>query len=83
MFMQLLLEIILLTFAWLVELGSLGIEIADKFLTNFHGVKLRSKSVNQEKTYGSSFWKTSIRIENTDIPYGRGHEDVCNQIFYR
>jgi len=41
-----------------------------------------AESVNQEKrSYGSSFWKTPLRIENTDIPYGRGDEDVCNEVF--
>ena len=58
---------------------SFGIEIADKFIGNFHGLK----SVTREKrSYGSSFRKTPNRIENTDISDGGGHEDVCNEVFY-
>ena len=63
----------------LLRSRSFGIEIANKFLENFHG----PKSADQEKrSYGSSFWKTPNRIENTDISDGRGHEDVSNEVFY-
>jgi len=34
------------------------------------------------RTFGSSFWKTHFRIKNTDIPHGKGHEDVCDEVSY-
>ena len=42
------------------------------------GGKIRKQ---EKKSYGSSFWKTPIGIEDTNIPYGRGDEDVCNEVF--
>ncbi len=91
------LVIILLTIVWLLRPRPIGIEIADKFLTKFlwpysqepnpQSRKFWNASENrgeirEKRRFGSPFRKTHFRIKKTDFPYGRGHENVCREVFY-
>jgi membrane protein DedA with SNARE-associated domain len=76
------LVIILLTIVWLLRPRSIGIEIADKFLGNFHGLHFRGQILNSRNFGTLPKIEEKFRREGAmGVLFGRHLLGLRTQIF--